>query len=366
MDLTTDLLKTTESSGGEQPPLATQRPSKQSKQSRVGDTRGRDNSLGDTPGFKQWVAGGIKSGDSEKASVAKIANVATIPAVNQAGTSEFDVLIEKNYKIRFETAVGLKHARGEVHLVPWGKYTPIVDGLIDVIANVLNLPRAKIRKESDIAEGVTNTAHPAFRLILPRRITENEQRDLDIAFQAFRQHLRGQDVSLVTEDLFERANPEAANAGRLAAEVVRRRAGGRNLPEPLAVSTGAKGAKPIELKGRIGCHPDPVADKEPFELSGRAIGIQTEDEKLYIRCNKFLNEKGKEIESKYGKKFVLCYTKKEQESDVLKLRLGRPEIVQFTVIPRLGRGREQLILKSIKWPLDHDRKSGEDNNNTNQ
>lgn len=319
---------------------------KASKPPRGEAPRKRDRSAKETPGFSDWVAAGTQSGTPVVSTVAKAVELVMSPAVNQDGASKISLRIEKPYRIHIQSEEGATHVTGELHLVPWDKYAVMVDGLIAAIADIVALAPEKILKEADIPAMADGTARPAFRLSIPRPISEDEKCQLDVAFTAFRQRMRGQDDSL-NKDLFEDANPEAVAAGRRAAENVRRKAGGRSLPHALTVTAAGGNAKPVTLAGRIGEHPDPERDEEPEPISGKVIGILTEDHKIVIRSFKYKDEKGKLIQSDSGKKFTINYSQKDHGADVLKLPLGQGVVVSFTVIPRLGRNNDRLMLKSI-------------------
>src|SRR5438105_4008422 len=200
------------------------------KQSMPAPNRGvprRTQSVKETPAFSDWVDAETNGAKPAKSPVAKGVELVTWPAVNLASGSEISVRIEKPYKVRVAKSGGQTHVSGELHLVPWDRYTHTVSGLITAVADLLNLPPEKIRMESDIPARTDGTGYPAFVLVTPRVITDDEQRALDVAFAAFRQRLHGQDESL-TKDLFADANPEAVAAGKRAAEGVRRKVGGRS------------------------------------------------------------------------------------------------------------------------------------------
>lgn len=324
---------------------------KQSHSAPHGAVHKRNRSAKETPGFADWVDAGANGAKPAKSTVEKAVELVTSPAVNLTAGSEISVRIEKPYKIRVAKSGGQTHVTGELHLVPWDRYTHTVTGLIAVVADLLNLPQEKIRTESDIPTRTDGTAYPAFVLIIPRVLTDDEQRALNVAFSAFRQRLRGQDESL-TKDLFADANPEAAAAGRRAAEGVRRKIGGRALPQALTVQTGGPDAKPVKLEGRIGGHPDPEHDKDSVEMTGKVIDTLTEDHKIAIRCYQYQDEKGHPVSSDGGKKFVINYSDTQHKAEVLKLPLGLSTLVTFTVIPRLGRNKDRLMLKTIHRTLE--------------
>lgn len=303
------------------------------------------------------VASSTKRHMSAQPVVRKNVDVVVLAAFNQIDASEIDIRIEKNYKIRIERAGAQTHVSGELHLVRWDKYTCVVDGLIAAAADILGISAEKIRMESDMPAKADGTAQPAFRLSIPRVITVYEQQQLDVAFQSFRQGLRGQDESL-TKDLFAEVNHEAVAAGRRAAERVRRKAGGRDLPQVLKVNTNGPDSQLVTLEGRIGRHPDPEHDDEPVQLTGKVVAILSEDHKIWIRCYDYKDKKGMAVSSTRGKKCVINYSDKEDRIDVLNLPLGQDTLVTFTVIPRTGRGDEKLILKTIDDVPDRESEAG--------
>ena len=224
-----------------------------------------------------------------------------------------------------------------------------MQGLITTVANVLKVDRAKITAEPDVTASPNGTARPSFILNIPRPVTAAEQDDLNVAYSAFNQTVRGQSASLHS-DLFAHANPDAVDAGRSAAEDVRRIAGGRNLPEPLKLGTAAGASQEVKVEGRIGDHPDPEEDKEAFKLSGKVISTMTEKHKFEIRTFVLKDKHGKERKSVHGKVVVINYSEKDHKEEVLGLPLGREQIVEFELTPRVGGKRDKLMLKSILGP----------------
>lgn len=328
---------------GKQPIAQDSRPDGPQQSRRAAALRRRDRSAKDSPGFHGWVDANTKRNFPEEASTARVADVVASPAANLGNRSEISLRIDKLYRIRVARAADQTHVSGELHLVPWDQYKDVVKGLVAAIAQLLDVAPEKIGNEADIAARPDGTAHPSFHLTIPREVTDDEQRALDVTYSAFNQTLRGQDPELA-KDLFAAANPEAVAAGRLAAEDVRRKAGGRSLPQPLTVTTSGK---PVTLAGRIGAHPDPERDEPETPMSGKVISIMTEEHKLEIRCFAYKGKKGEPIKSASGKRFTINYSDKEHKEAVLELPLGRQELVTFNVIPRVGRNKDKLMLKSI-------------------
>jgi hypothetical protein len=308
--------------------------------------RKRDRSAKETPGFDGWVTAKNKVDFPSRPLVGKAIDVIALPAVAVGAGSKITVRIEKSYKVRVELTEGQTRVTGELHLVPWDKYKDVVEGLIAATAAILNLQPEKILKESDIPALANGTANPSFRLTIPRHITADEQLALDLAFLSFHQRIRGQDESL-TKDMFAELNPDAVSAGQRAAEGVRRKAGGRSLPQLLTVTSVGSTAKPITLGGRIGNHPDPERDEDPVPISGKIVSIKTEERQFAIRSSDFMDKKGKRAKSAKGRKFMINYSDKEHRADVLKLPLGLNQVVDVTVTPRVGRNKDKLMLKSI-------------------
>lgn len=319
----------------------------------------RERSVADAPAFKDWVGTQTNGANPRESPMRKGIELVASAAADEAAASEIQVRIEKLYKVRVEKTGAVTHVSGELHLVPWGKYSEIIDGLIAVIADSLKVSAAKIRKESDMPATTEGTGYPAFTLGLPKTITDDEQRTLNVAIHSFRQRLRGQDESL-TKDLFADANPEAAAIGARAAEGVRRMAGQRRLPQALTVNAGGRDA-PIKLDGRIGDHPDPEQDGVPVLMTGRVVAILTEDHKVWIRCQTYKDKEGREVSTSIGKRFVIQYSDDKHKADVLKLPLGQFDLVTFNVIPRTGRGEEKLILKTIGKASDPGSAAGSSN-----
>lgn len=308
--------------------------------------RKRDRSASETPAFSDWVEEKNKNDFPSKSVISKAVDVIALPAVAVGANSEISVRIEKSYKVRIEKTAGQTHVTGDLHLVPWDKFKDVIEGLIVAVATLLHLKPEKILKEADIPASPNGIAYPAFRLTIPRLITDDEQRALNVTYSSFNQRMRGQDQSL-TKDMFAEANPEAVIAGQSAAEGVRRKAGGRNLPLPLTVISCGSDAKPVSFGGRIGDHPDPERDEEPAPIEGKVVSVMTEDHKFEIRSLDFKEKKGKRVKSTKGKKFMINYSDKDHRAAVLKLPLGLNQVVALTVIPRVGRNKDKLMLKSI-------------------
>lgn len=332
--------------GAEQPFVEPGKPRKRGESGRAVAPRKRDRDTSGAPALTSWVESKLRNDFPEASSVSKSVDIVALRAVAVGTSTEINLRIEKSYKVRIEKTAGQTRVTGELHLVPWDRYKDVIDGLITAIASLLNLQREKILKESDIPALPNGTANPEFRLTLPRLITDDEQRALDVAYTSFNQRMRGQEESL-TKDLFATANPEAVNAGQRAAEGVRRKSGGRSLPQPLTVTSNDSNAKPVTFSGRIGNHPDAERDEDPIPMTGRVVTTKTEDHQFEIRSFDFRDKKGNRVKNSKGKKFAINYSDKDHRAAVLKLPLGLHHVVHITVIPRVGRNKDKWMLKSI-------------------
>jgi hypothetical protein len=306
----------------------------------------RDRAVKDTPSFQEWVKSKTGSELATKSVVAKAVAVVAMPVTQENDSSQLCVQIEKTYKVRVRLGNACTHVYGDLHRIEWSKHKDVIHGLICAISELFEIPFAKIVNQADIAATPDGIARPSFQLKIPRGITDDEQRSLNVAISAFNQRLRGQDDSL-NRDLFADADPKAVNAGRRAAEDVRRRAGGRSLPQSLTVASNLQGAKPVTLGGRIGNHPDPEEDGDPRPIVGRVISILTEEHKLIIRSPEPGVKREKRRRNSRGERLAINYSDNEHRAAVLKLPLGLDQMVQFIVTPRTGRNKDKLMLKSI-------------------
>jgi len=330
----------------EQARIQHDKPSNSRESPRAAKTPKRGRTTSGSTAISDWANAEIKSKFPDGSLISKAVDVIVSPAVVGGSSSEISLRFEKSYKVRVERTPGQTRFTGELHLVPWDKYKDVVDGFIAAVASFLGLRPEQLVREADIPAMENGTAYPAFRLTIPRAISDDEQRALGVVYSAFTQRMRGQDESL-TKDLFTEANPAAVIAGQTAAEGVRRKAGGRSLPHPLTVTSPGSNAKPIKLAGRIGAHPDPERDEAEAPMSGKVVSIRTEERQFQIRSFEFKDKTGKQVKSAKGKKFMINYSDKEHRTAVLGLPLGLNELVDLTVIPRVGRNRDKLMLKSI-------------------
>jgi len=320
------------------------------KPSRAAVPRGRDRPVGEGPAFGEWLDNKQKADFPESTTPSKTAAVIAGPVANAATTSSIPVQIDKTYKVRVERNGEQTRFIGQLDKIEWVRFKYVIQGVITTVAKTLKVDRARITVEPDVTALPNGTARPSFILNIPRLVSAAEQDDLNVAYSAFNQTLRGQSASL-DADLLAFSNPEAADAGRSAAEDVRRIAGGRNLPEPLKLGTALGASQEVKVEGRIGGHPDPEEDKEAFKLSGKVISTMTEEHRFKIRAFVFKDNYGKERKSVHGKVVEINYSEKDHKEAVLGLPLGRDQIVEFELTPRVGGKRDKLMLKSIVAPV---------------